>query len=763
MTRVSPLLQNKLNNTNNTINPNNRHEKIYEDLQKRAHEAKPNEAKAQMVKDGILGNPISATTDTFKDGANFFKAVHTGNLGDNNLGRINDLGLKIGAGIIATYLALHSKTKTESIMRFIGGGTFIAAMSLWPKLFINLPARLIHGFRIDEKYISAQGDKKDFFLDNQFLVWDAYPEEKLRKNAQRAGIDYDSKNGKEKIQRKMQKTALQNRTLWMATAGFATPLLTSMVGNFVEPLVKDAVINHQFQRVKKATEGGIPEHIKGLKAIPQDKKALESLISEYQAKALDDKFFARLADTLVPHDFLGEFKDPDDLKAFKGFAPHELIEKLKLVRQEANLSTFNEQELRNLLKEAKSIALEERKGAFSRAIAGKKEALATLSDAQINKIIESLGGDFSYKKVAAVLRDSKTKIAPEDIEKILAKATDNSKFFEFIRKYNDGPLATLRARARGYIDLVNPILGSKAESVYTDKYIRTTTGNLLKTFGFSYQDLLKLRGANPDDISGMISARIIEQIKDMDENQYREYITKLARQKQFNGLTELTAGLGDIENIKSIAAGLEMEGIDSGILEQLNRAVLGGKDEHKGLLNIIRQFIKTKQFDFESSESKAIICANFERRLLCGDLKDKLSEEDIKIARKMLYDGTISTAKNKGYAANPKDADRVAQLIFDEAKFGTEKSILGRIGETVSNLQAIFVKGGKHLPSEDYLSCGSLSDTIKKCATALGNNKTWMRIFGPMTLALIAVTLLVQPLFGNIKKEFPEEKNGGAK
>jgi len=54
MTRVSPLLQNKLNNTNNTINPNNRHEKIYEDLQKRAHEAKPNEAKAQMVKDGIL-------------------------------------------------------------------------------------------------------------------------------------------------------------------------------------------------------------------------------------------------------------------------------------------------------------------------------------------------------------------------------------------------------------------------------------------------------------------------------------------------------------------------------------------------------------------------------------------------------------------------------------------------------------------------------------------------------------------------------------
>ena len=139
-------------------------------MQKRAHEAKPNEAKAKMVNEGILGNPITATKDMLKDGKNFFKATITGNMGDNSLGRINDLGLKLGAGLIATFLALHSKTKTQSIMRFIGGATFIAMMDLWPKLFINLPARLVHGFRIDRKYISAQGDKKDFFLDNQYFV-----------------------------------------------------------------------------------------------------------------------------------------------------------------------------------------------------------------------------------------------------------------------------------------------------------------------------------------------------------------------------------------------------------------------------------------------------------------------------------------------------------------------------------------------------------------------------------------------------------------
>ena len=72
MTTISPLLQNRLNSTNNKKQaPNNRHEKIYQDLKKRAHEAKPNEAKAKMVDEGILGNPITAIKDTFKDGKNF--------------------------------------------------------------------------------------------------------------------------------------------------------------------------------------------------------------------------------------------------------------------------------------------------------------------------------------------------------------------------------------------------------------------------------------------------------------------------------------------------------------------------------------------------------------------------------------------------------------------------------------------------------------------------------------------------------------------
>ena len=167
MTTISPLLQNRINGKNTQTgasNPNNRHEKIYQDLQKRANEVRPNEAKAVMVKEGMLGNPITDLKDGIKDVGNFFTAVKTGKMGDNNLGRINDVGLVFGSALIATYLAAHSKTKTESIMRFVGGGTFLAMMQLWPKLFINIPARLVHGFRIIINSSSFSFSSKFFFI-----------------------------------------------------------------------------------------------------------------------------------------------------------------------------------------------------------------------------------------------------------------------------------------------------------------------------------------------------------------------------------------------------------------------------------------------------------------------------------------------------------------------------------------------------------------------------------------------------------------------
>ena len=83
----------------------------------------------------------------------------------------------------------------------------------------------------------------------------------------------------------------------------------------------------------------------------------------------------------------------------------------------------------------------------------------------------------------------------------------------------------------------------------------------------------------------------------------------------------------------------------------------------------------------------------------------------------------------------------------------------------IDNLGGV-LKNGKATGSAtlDYVSCGSFSGHIEKFATSLANNRAWKKIAAPMTIALVVVTLLAQPLFGNIKKEFPEEgKNGGAR
>ena len=505
MTNVSPLLQNKINlQTTGQQNkaPNNRHEKIYQDLQKRAHEAKPNEAKADLVKEGMLGNPIAGVKDTIKDTKNFFTAVKTGQIGDNNLGRINDLGLTVGAAAIATYLAAHSKTKTESIMRFVGGGMFLAAMQLWPKLFINIPARLVHGFRIDRKYISAQGDKKDFFLDNQFLVWDAYPEEQLRKDAKNAGIDYDSKNGKEKIQRKMQKTALQNRTLWMATAGFATPLITSLSCNFIEPQIQKAVVKHDVDKVKRAVKGGIGEFMKNTKAQVENTDVISELIKGKETQVLDDDFFKQLADALNPADFLAKLKDEDDAKIIKNYESYKLIEELKKVR--GQLMTLDETSVREKLLGAKTMKLK------------------TVDEAMCDKIIEALKGDFSATNVEKVMTENR--IAREARAEILGNAKpNNKKFFEFVERFNEGPVAQMRARMKGYLDLTNPVVGSKAESATTLEFEKTMK-QIFKALGISTSDMKKMRANETGVATQIISGYMQKALDGASDDDYKHLL-----------------------------------------------------------------------------------------------------------------------------------------------------------------------------------------------------------------------------------------------
>lgn len=212
---------------------------------------KPLPSNGKLVKKNLFYAPA----ELFKDMKYDMKALkHSmkGEANDHELGRLNDLGMKLGGLGIATYLYARKATPLTKIMEFVGLGSFFAAMDLWPKLAIQLPAYLVHGFDIRQNYEDNYGRKKPVFLDHQFIPWDLYSDDEINKIGDRLRVPKDIPNRREFIQEKMRKIALQNNTMWMLTAGFATPIMSALICNaLTSPIQKyqDGQINRKAEEL----------------------------------------------------------------------------------------------------------------------------------------------------------------------------------------------------------------------------------------------------------------------------------------------------------------------------------------------------------------------------------------------------------------------------------------------------------------------------------------------------------------------------------
>ena len=797
MPNISPLTSRMM--TDNT-NQNEHQEKIYKHLAQHANDVKPNEAKARLVKENPLQSAASAVSDTFKDGKNFVIAAKTGKLNDNSLGRINDLGLKAGALLIAGFLASNAKTKTNAIMQFLGGATFLSVMSLWPKIFINLPARLVHGFRIDQKYISAQGDKKDVYLDNQFIPTDIFSKQELKDNARRSGIDYGSENGEEKILRKMQKTALQNRTLWMATAGFATPLLTAVIGDKIEPLVKNAVINHDFMKSRQALDN-IDEVFSASSPIVKNKKQLEDVLMQYSSKNLDSEGFKKISAALNI-DVTDIFKDSDDLKPIKD---------LKFNVDENALSVA-----RNQVSIIKDEGLEETlKNAFSDLIKSKDATQGTSERvkgifANVKTIQESHNGKIEAEKLDEVinnfknLKEGKTYIKLRQMLQEAFNAQGNKKltslidtklsnmdlkyddtpFFEAVRQYNDEILASIRGRLKTYLDILNPVAGSKDESVYTKIY-RQAMEKIFNKANFTKEELtaIKLPPTNSAQHKTLdVLTNFFQRFASLSDEEYTNAIKEFVVEDKDNMVRDFIQKMYSKDNKETISKIWQLQGAaNKPVFNILNKGL------DREIESNIEHFMDVANANITSIRSKALICANLERRIKSGEFEEALKsvntilgnkyidgaaidsienyaknfdtipvEEWIKKARQLVYEGTVAADACK-LELDFEHFQTLKNVIYDKNAFKKEIELVPDLEGLLKNL--ILSKTGDVDNSNITGICGLLRNSAKEML----NNRTWKKIFLPMTFALVAVTLLVQPLFGNIKDEFPETKKKGAK
>ena len=139
---------------NNPFNSNNT--KIHED---RAFERFSNNymSKTALLPKGKLvrENPIQAAksnaTALKNDVVNLGVALKDGYSSDYSLGRMNDLGIKLGAAGIAGYLFTRKTTPKAKLMEFAGAGVFLGVMQLWQKLFIAAPIKARFGVDINQK------------------------------------------------------------------------------------------------------------------------------------------------------------------------------------------------------------------------------------------------------------------------------------------------------------------------------------------------------------------------------------------------------------------------------------------------------------------------------------------------------------------------------------------------------------------------------------------------------------------------------------
>lgn len=257
---------------------------------------KPLPSNGKLVRPSLFDLPSEFRKDVMYD-MRALKHAAKGEANDHELGRLNDMGMKLGGLAIAAYLFTKKQTPMTKIFEFIGLGTFFAAMDLWPKLFIQLPAYLIHGVNVRQEYEDSFGRKKMFYQDHQFIPWDLYSEKEINAIGDRLNVPKDIPNRREFIQEKMRKIALQNNTLWMLTAGFATPVMSALMCNMLEKPVSQYLSKINSQKADKLMSN-FSDEIKKY-TFEDNSRQLEALLSKYNGKPITPEIFEALSSNLV--------------------------------------------------------------------------------------------------------------------------------------------------------------------------------------------------------------------------------------------------------------------------------------------------------------------------------------------------------------------------------------------------------------------------------------------------------------------------------
>lgn len=646
---------------------------------------KPLEGEGKLLNGNIFNAPAIMVKDAIYD-FKAFKHAAKGEANDHELGKLNDVGLKLGGLAIAGYLFSKKQTPMTKGMEFVGLASFLASMAIWPKIAIQLPAYLIHGINVQKEYQDSFGRKKPFYQDPQFIPWDLYNDKQIQKIGDRMGVPKDIPNRRDAIQEKMKKIAIQNNTLWMMTAGFATPVMSALICNQTEPFLAkylnnrenkkaDAILSNFEKYSQKYLDKNYTQNIEKLLSKNADKPVTKELV-ENLASMLSEGFDNVTAGSI--HKDLQEMLLTNNFVVDEG-TTKEISKNLKekLLGKNYSAEFVNsvipaDEELAQLLSDNQLLGDEGEDGLRQiRAVIIKKvkDNVVEYNRANPN------GRQYDARRVATVINANEKDFHP--IRKALEKVHAQTLNEGFRRKICNmaSVLNAFKAKMFTLNEYAVKKVGAAPETVVAN-YWNNISKNLLKTLGFTDKEITKthfdrnlmgevLRGHIEDIVSNdgkyrEVIKKIIDEVATLDSQIKPSDISSGILQTNNNG----TAYETKVESLFS-----EFKGkIDESGLRRTARAIAGNNDyENVGTLkNIQKSYAAERMLGVKSSFYRLINTLDFYRRIaqnpngsyiINGQYSREVKEELIELCKIMTLQGHSSDSATKFYMLrNPNPA-----------------------------------------------------------------------------------------------------------
>ncbi len=706
---------------------------------------KPLKSRGHLVNGGLLSLPAETGKRLIYDAKSFGKSV-TGKANDHELGKINDIGMKIGGLMIAGYLMTRKQAPLAKAMELVGFASFFAAMSIWPKVALQWPAQLIHGFNIRQKYEDSFGREKMFFQDPQYLPWSLYSDEKINKIGDWMGVPKDMNNRRDFIQEKMKKVAVQNNTMWMLTAGFATPVLSALMCNVCEKPIKSYLGNLRSKKADKliANVSTSSEKFKDFESV----RELDDLLAINKDKELTPKLVKQIKtilsrgfDPVTAQAVKDDLDDVLQLNNRKFIVDDKTISNIIKNTREVLGSSVSSDVLDSFMPDENSLKSILNNYSDKLNDADAKKVLAAIG-AQIRKNIQKYNVENPDKKLNEKLILNKlynVKTADNPIAKALFGRTNN--------RLNEHIIKNLKSVSSIFTDF-------KAKNAVLDEYVylkaaaapetviantwNEITESLPKLFNISDKEITDTRYDRK--MVGKLLRGKIEKIVSSDTNDYDNLIQAL-RDK----ITLLDSKMEAL-NTSSSSSGSYKSTVNS-IFEQLPQLFEEKKVKMPNTLNRLNgsfgslknvqmSYVSNRLLGIRSSLYRLLNTLDFYKRIsdikniapaytsaLHANMPREVKEEIVELAKQMSIEGTTSDFITKFYKVrNPKpnlaDKDQL-EVVAGKVK----NKYLGKIVEGgkvdlpqdkqfFQELVRLLYENPLHPKTAELISSGSIANEL---------------------------------------------------